>query len=96
MNQNIIVETERTSIALLDKNQASLIRDYYLNNQAHLLNWEPVRSPSFYDLKTWQRLLCEHHRLFEEGAAIKLVVLNHRLNLKNQSDSKYCASYCHL
>ncbi len=20
----------------------------------------------------------------------------HRLNLKNQSDSKYCASYCHL
>ncbi len=21
---------------------------------------------------------------------------SHRLNLKNQSDSKYCASYCHL
>ncbi len=24
------------------------------------------------------------------------LVPNHRLNLKNQSDSKYCASYCHL
>ena len=77
MTGNIIVETARTKLVLLDASQAGLMRDYYLKNKAYLSNWEPVRDNSFYEINTWQELLNEGLQLFYTGSAIKLAVLNH-------------------
>lgn len=79
MSGRIIIETERTCIALLGESQSSLIRDYYLNNKTHLSNWEPTRDAAFYDIENWQIWVRESQKLFEAGNAIKLVVLNKSL-----------------
>lgn len=70
------IETARTSLLLLAPAKAQLMLDYYIENKVHLSAWEPTRNASFYSLEHWQQQLADNHRLFETGAALKLVVLN--------------------
>ncbi|MGB0895607.1 MAG: GNAT family N-acetyltransferase, partial [Parashewanella sp.] len=76
MKGNIIAETQRVTLILPTENDARLVRDYYLSNKSHLAKWEPVRSSSFYEIKTWEKLLRESKRSFDTGSAVKLIALN--------------------
>ncbi len=76
MKGNIITETQRTHLVLPTEYDARLVCDYYLNNKSHLSKREPVREPSFYEVKTWQRLLRASRKEFDTGGSVKLIALN--------------------
>ncbi len=76
MDNRLEIETERTTLTLLNETQADLLLSYYLENKAHLMCWEPKRDNEFYTLETFKVMLSENQRLFEDDSAIKLAVMN--------------------
>ncbi len=76
MDNRLEIETEKTTLTLLDETQADLMLSYYSENKAHFMHWEPKRDNEFYTLETFQVMLSENERLFEDGSAIKLAVMN--------------------
>jgi [ribosomal protein S5]-alanine N-acetyltransferase len=45
-----LIQTERLTLLQVTPNDAQVVVDYYLRNQSHLAEWEPVRDDAFYSL----------------------------------------------
>ena len=56
-NTKIEINTDRTTLTILNADSAELILKYYLNNKSHLDAWEPIREESYYTLEHWQTTL---------------------------------------
>jgi ribosomal-protein-alanine N-acetyltransferase len=68
--------TNRTSLTLLQPNQALLMQRYCVENWQFLKPWEPARSDAHYSLAGWQATLARYNHNFEQGSALNMVALN--------------------
>lgn len=71
----LIAKTQRTLIEVLSAGNASLVLNYYRDNQQHLSPWEPVRGPEFLTLPYWETLLNKAENAFKEGTEFRFAAL---------------------
>ncbi|MDO6708599.1 ribosomal protein S5-alanine N-acetyltransferase [Photobacterium sp. 1_MG-2023] len=72
-----MLKTHRTVLDILPVEDAALLLAYYIDNQAHLVPWEPVRNDDYLTLANWKTQLAEAQSAFEAGEAYRFVALNH-------------------
>jgi ribosomal-protein-alanine N-acetyltransferase len=70
----IVFETERITLKILDKLHADLVLDYYLRNKDFLKEWEPLRNKEFYTIGIQESLLEENFLGFMCGNLVQLWV----------------------
>lgn len=76
MNKKPIIETERTTLEILSPVDAKLMLEYYLENDEHLIHWEPKRNKDFLTLENWEKLLQHNINLHQSGSALRFSALN--------------------
>jgi len=54
--------------------QLAALRQYYLDNAAHLDPWEPARTVDFHDTETWRHRILMFEADREAGRALKLTI----------------------
>ncbi|NQY96332.1 MAG: GNAT family N-acetyltransferase [Henriciella sp.] len=69
-----LIQTERLELTPLSLSDASDIRDYYVENAAHLDPWEPARNADFHTLEAWRGRIRTAETELETGQALKLVM----------------------
>lgn len=69
---NMMYETERLILRVLDKNSAGLLLDYYARNKDFLEEWELKRNDDFYTLEAQAAQLRSDYKDFEENRALRL------------------------
>lgn len=78
----IIYETERLTLKVLDKLSANLVLDYYLRNKEFLKEWESLRGEEFYNLEFQEALLENDFINFLTGNSIRLWIFKKHSNEK--------------
>lgn len=68
-----MIETQRLSLVLMHDVPAERLLQYYVDNQAHLAPWEPLREGAFYTLDYWQHQLELSRYAYLEGREYKWV-----------------------
>lgn len=76
MKKTPVIETERTSLEILSPIDAKLMLEYYLENDEHLIHWEPERNENFFTLLNWKKLLQKNLELYYSGSALRFSALN--------------------
>ena len=71
-----MLKTKRTIIDILLENEAALLHKYYIENQAHLAPWEPVRDENFYSFENVQNNVNSARIAYQEGREYKFVALS--------------------
>ena len=66
----------RVTLAILEPDEAHLVRDYYLENRDHLEPWEPIKNASFYDLNGIRSRIEAALGEFREGRSYPFAVLD--------------------
>lgn len=69
------IETDRTVIEVLGKEDAELMLNYHLENKDHLQPWEPTRDDDYFKLSNFSKMLSENHKLLQEKSAVKFAAL---------------------
>lgn len=64
------VYTNRINIRLVTLADADLLLEYYVENQAHLAPWEPIRERAFYTFNNMEKLLRQREQEHEQGTAL--------------------------
>lgn len=67
----IVYETERLVLKVLDKSYADVVLDYYKRNKAFLEEWEPVRSEEFYTKEYHEKDLNRELTNIENGNCLR-------------------------
>ncbi len=70
------IETERTVIEILGKDDAELMLNYYVENRKHFEPWEPKRNDDYFTLSNFSRMLSENHKHAKDKSAVKLAALS--------------------
>lgn len=70
-----MIQTKRTIIEILPVQDASLLLNYYVENQAHLAPWEPIRGEDYLTLENWRNVLQKATEDFESGKEYRFVAL---------------------
>jgi [ribosomal protein S5]-alanine N-acetyltransferase len=65
----------RVTLTVLSPDQAELVRDYYVENRAHLETWEPLKNANFYDLEAIRKRLYAAATEFREGRSFPFAVI---------------------
>lgn len=86
--RNVLIETPRTQLCVLDVHHADAIIAYYRDNAAHLNQWEPKRSPDFYSQTTWRWQGRNAQLDFERGTSLRLLAFD-RMTGKVAATSNY-------
>lgn len=71
-----MIETPRTSLVLFTAANADLVLKYYLDNQAHLAPWEPIRDSGYLLLSNFKVMGEQSERDFEADKEVRLVAFN--------------------
>lgn len=98
----IIYETERLYLKVLDKLYAKLVLDYYYRNKDFLKEWEALRSEDFFNLEFQENLLENNLVDFLIGNSLRLWIFKKDDNNKIIGSIAFntivrgCFSSCHL
>lgn len=80
MDNEVLLETKRLVLKVLDESDASNVLDYYRRNSHFLLEWEPVRDQEFYTLTFQQNQIVNELNLISEGRLFKVWIFEKRDN----------------
>ncbi len=69
----MLIETDRTQLAVLSEKYAKTICDYYARNAAHLEPWEPRRSAGFHAIEAWRQRGQNAQEEFQSGRSLRLI-----------------------
>lgn len=68
--------TARTVVKLLHPDDAELVSAYYLENAAHLQQWEPTRAPEFFAPGACRTRAADAYTAFTEGKTFNFIALD--------------------
>lgn len=68
----IVYETERLNLKVLDEGYADLVLEYYLRNKKFLEQWEPVKGEEFYTKEFHEELLKNELISMQNGNSVRL------------------------
>ena len=71
-----LIETARIALCLPEHRMSRAFLEYYAKNRAHLKPWEAQKEPSFYTISQFKDMINIVHQLFEQDAAVRLVVMD--------------------
>lgn len=63
-------------IRLCEFSDAAFFQNYYQQNSMHLAKWEPLRSPHYHSLLSWQSRLVERAKNQRNGTAYHFIALD--------------------
>ena len=67
----IICETERLFLKVIEPGSGQRVLDYYQRNRSFLEEWEPLRTEEFYTLDYHEKLLLIHQKLIHNGESVR-------------------------
>lgn len=70
------LKTDRTSLTLLQVQDALLMQLYYVENWRYLKPWEPKRNDDHFSLQGWQKILLRYNQSFKQGRTANFAALN--------------------
>lgn len=70
-----ILMTKNLIIRIPTAQDAQKLRDYYWQNKAHLLPWEPTRTESFYSISWWSLRIEQMQDEFRDASAVGFIAL---------------------
>jgi ribosomal-protein-alanine N-acetyltransferase len=71
-----MIETERTSLLLLQTENSHLVQAYHHVNREHLAPWEPERDNDFFTDESFRKLGEASEQAFLAGTAVKFIALH--------------------
>ncbi|MCJ8346728.1 GNAT family N-acetyltransferase [bacterium] len=74
----VLIESSRFQIALISKEDAHLVLDYYVKNRDHLQVSMPKFSEDFFTFSYWEKQLQQNKDEFSEGISLRLFVQDKR------------------
>ncbi|HEC07127.1 MAG TPA: GNAT family N-acetyltransferase [Thiolapillus brandeum] len=77
MNDTPTLQTDRTILKIPGPDDAALMLGYYLENREHLSPWEPERTPAFYTLAHWEKLLRDNLELVADNTGFRFAAFDH-------------------
>ncbi len=69
----MLFKTQRTFVELLADSHARVLSNYYVENDQHLNQWQPVRPDGYHSENSWRQRVCEYLEESRTGASLRLL-----------------------